>query len=86
MDTMNAADILDRKVCYSPSSRDPLRGSGIFRQGTLSAATARIWKCLQAFPKKKIMLNADDALKAVFGGKKQVSMFEMTKLVSAHVK
>jgi len=32
------------------------------------------------------MLNADDALKVVFGGKKQVSMFEMTKLVSAHVK
>ncbi|MCX6970019.1 MAG: hypothetical protein NTV93_07680 [Verrucomicrobia bacterium] len=26
------------------------------------------------------------ARKAVFGGKKQVSMFEMTKLVSKHVK
>ena len=37
-------------------------------------------------PKKKTLINADDALKAVFGGKKQVSMFEMTKLVSAHVK
>ena len=32
------------------------------------------------------MINADDKLKAVFGGKKQVSMFEMTKLVSAHLK
>jgi hypothetical protein len=32
------------------------------------------------------MLNADPALKAVFGGKKQVSMFEMTKLASKHVK
>ena len=32
------------------------------------------------------MINANDALKAVFGGKKQVSMFEMTKLVSKHVK
>ena len=32
------------------------------------------------------MINADDALKAVFGGKKQVSMFEMTKLVSGHIK
>jgi chromatin remodeling complex protein RSC6 len=37
-------------------------------------------------PKKKTLINADDALKAVFGGKKQVSMFEMTKLVSKHVK
>ena len=36
--------------------------------------------------KKRTMINADDALKAVFGGKKQVSMFEMTKLVSGHVK
>jgi chromatin remodeling complex protein RSC6 len=32
------------------------------------------------------MINADDALKKVFGGKKQVSMFEMTKLVSKHLK
>ena len=36
-------------------------------------------------PKKKTLINADDALKAVFNGKKQVSMFEMTKLVSGHV-
>ena len=31
-------------------------------------------------------INADDKLKAVFGGKKTVSMFEMTKLISAHFK
>lgn len=36
-------------------------------------------------PKKKTMINADDKLKPVFNGKKQVSMFEMTKLVSTHV-
>ncbi len=36
--------------------------------------------------KKRTMINADDNLKAVFGGKKQVSMFEMTKLVSKHLK
>jgi len=35
---------------------------------------------------KKTLINADPALKVVFGGKSQVSMFEMTKLVSAHVK
>ena len=36
--------------------------------------------------KNKRMINADASLQAVFGGKKQVSMFEMTKLVSRHVK
>ena len=35
---------------------------------------------------QKTMINADDALKVIFNGKGQVSMFEMTKLVSAHVK
>ena len=32
------------------------------------------------------LINADDKLKAVFGGKNKVSMFEMTKLVSNHLK
>ncbi len=32
--------------------------------------------------KERRNINADDKLKAVFGGKKQVSMFEMTKLVN----
>ena len=36
--------------------------------------------------KNRRMINADDKLKVVFGGKSQVSMFEMTKLVSKHLK
>src|SRR6476661_2024091 len=32
------------------------------------------------------LINADDKLRAVFGGKSKVSMFEMTKLVSNHLK
>ena len=35
--------------------------------------------------KNKRNINADDKLKAVFGGKKSVSMFEMTSLVSKHL-
>jgi len=31
-------------------------------------------------------INADDKLKPLFGGKGQVSMFEMTKLVNKHIK
>ena len=37
-------------------------------------------------PKNKRMIKADAALKAVFGGKATVNMFEMTKLVSKHLK
>jgi chromatin remodeling complex protein RSC6 len=36
--------------------------------------------------KNRRSINADDKLKAVFGGKKSVTMFEMTKLVSNHLK
>lgn len=36
-------------------------------------------------PKNKRNINADDKLKKVFGGKKTVNMFEMTKLVSKHL-
>jgi chromatin remodeling complex protein RSC6 len=36
--------------------------------------------------KNKRNINADDKLKAVFNGKKTVSMFEMTKLVNKHLK
>jgi chromatin remodeling complex protein RSC6 len=36
--------------------------------------------------KNKRMINADENLKAVFGGKSSVNMFAMTKLVSRHLK
>lgn len=52
--------------------------------------TKKIWAYIKRNKlqdsKNRRMINADDALKIVFGGKKQVSMFEMTKLVSRHLK
>jgi upstream activation factor subunit UAF30 len=36
--------------------------------------------------KERRMINADDKLRVVFGGKSKVSMFEMTKLVNKHIK
>jgi chromatin remodeling complex protein RSC6 len=52
--------------------------------------TKKLWQYIKKHglqdQKNKRMINADDALKAVFGGKKQVSMFDMTKLVSKHLK
>ena len=37
-------------------------------------------------PKNRRNILADDKLKPVFGGKNEVNMFEMTKLVSNHLK
>jgi upstream activation factor subunit UAF30 len=36
--------------------------------------------------KNRRMIKADDSLRAVFGGKSTVNMFEMTKLVNKHLK
>ena len=52
--------------------------------------TKKLWEYIKKNglqdKKVKTQINADDKLKAVFGGKKSVSMFEMTKLVSGHIK
>jgi len=52
--------------------------------------TKKIWAYIKKNKlqdaKNRRNINADDKLKDVFGGKKQVSMFEMTKLVSKHLK
>ena len=52
--------------------------------------TKRLWSYIKRNglqdQKNKRMIKADVALKAVFGGKSTVNMFEMTKLVSKHLK
>jgi chromatin remodeling complex protein RSC6 len=51
--------------------------------------TKKIWAYIKSKnlqdPANKRNIVADDALKAVFGGKAVVNMFEMTKLVNAHL-
>jgi chromatin remodeling complex protein RSC6 len=55
-----------------------------------SEVTKKLWDYIKKHKlqdeKKRTNINADEALLAVFGGKKQVTMFEMTKLVSQHIK
>ena len=50
----------------------------------------KVWQYIKKFNlqdvKNRRAINADEKLKAVFGGKKQVTMFEMTKLISNHLK
>ncbi len=52
--------------------------------------TKKIWDYIKKHKLQdsanKRNINADEKLKPVFGGKKQVSMFEMTKLVAGHLK
>ena len=52
--------------------------------------TKKLWGYIKKHdlqdPANRRNINADDKLKAVFGGKAQVSMFEMTKLISDHLK
>jgi chromatin remodeling complex protein RSC6 len=52
--------------------------------------TKRLWAYIKKNKlqdqKNKRMIKADDTLKAVFGGKSTVNMFEMTKLVNKHLK
>ena len=55
-----------------------------------SELTKKLWDYIKKHKlqdaTKKTQINADAALKAVFNGKSSVTMFEMTKLVSGHIK
>jgi chromatin remodeling complex protein RSC6 len=51
--------------------------------------TKKVWEYIKKHglqdPVNRRMINADDTLRRVFGGKSQVNMFEMTKLVNKHL-
>lgn len=55
-----------------------------------SEITKKLWDYIKGNnlqnPENKREIIADDALRAVFDGRDKVTMFEMTKLVSAHIK
>ena len=55
-----------------------------------SEITKKVWDYIKAHglqdQTNKRMINADDKLRVIFGGKNQVSMFEMTALVNKHLK
>ena len=55
-----------------------------------SEVTKKLWEYIKKHdlqnPANKRNILADDKLKVLFGGKDEVTMFEMTKLVSPHIK
>jgi chromatin remodeling complex protein RSC6 len=75
MKPMNVSDTLAAVVGNGPMPR--------------SEVVKKLWEYIKKNglqdPKNKRNINADTNLQAVFGGKKVVNMFEMTKLVSAHL-
>jgi hypothetical protein len=65
--------------------------AGVIGQGPLSRVEVvqKLWAYIRKNDlqdaKERRTINADEKLKRVFGGKERVSMFEMTKLVNAHL-
>jgi chromatin remodeling complex protein RSC6 len=75
-----------RPVTPSPALSEVVGNKPIPR----TEVTKRLWAYIKKNglqdPKNKRMIKADDKLKTVFDGKATVNMFEMTKLVSKHLK
>ena len=75
------------KAMQPSASLSAVIGSG---QMPRTEVTKKIWAYIKKNglqdSKNRRNINADEKLRDVFGGKKQVSMFEMTKLVNKHLK
>lgn len=75
MKPMNLSEDLEAVVGKGPMPR--------------SEVVKKLWEYIKKHglqdSQNKRNINADDNLKKVFGGKEQVSMFEMTALVSKHL-
>ncbi len=80
----------------NPAFMKPMTPTGVLAAvvGAMAQPRTEITKKIWDYIKKnklqnainKRMIDADEKLKAIFGGKGQVSMFEMTKLVNKHLK
>jgi upstream activation factor subunit UAF30 len=70
----------------SPALAEVVGSKAIPRTEVTKKLWAYIKKNKLQDAKNKRMIKADAALKTVFGGKATVNMFEMTKLVSKHLK
>ncbi len=75
-----------KEMTPSPALAAVIGNSGQPRTEVTKKIWAYIKKNKLQDSANKRMINADDKLKEAFGGKKQVSMFEMTKLVNKHLK
>ncbi len=79
------ASAFNKAMTISPELAAVIGGESRPRTEVTSAIWTYIKKHNLQDPKNKRNILADDKLKAVFGGKKTVTMFEMTALVSKHL-
>jgi upstream activation factor subunit UAF30 len=70
----------------SPALSEVVGAKAIPRTEVTKKLWAYIKKNKLQDAKNRRMIKADDNLKTVFGGKAQVNMFEMTKLVNKHLR
>ena len=75
-----------RPVSPSPALAEVIGSKAVPRTEVTKRLWAYIKKNKLQDTKNKRMINADATLKAVFGGKSSVNMFEMTRLVGKHLK
>jgi upstream activation factor subunit UAF30 len=75
-----------RPVTPSPALSEVIGSKPVPRTEVTKKLWAYIKKNGLQDQKNRRMIKADDSLKPVFGGKAQVNMFEMTKLVNKHLK
>jgi chromatin remodeling complex protein RSC6 len=75
-----------RPVTPSPALAEVIGSKAVPRTEVTKRLWAYIKKNKLQDAKNRRMINADATLKAVFGGKSSVNMFEMTKLVGKHLK
>jgi upstream activation factor subunit UAF30 len=75
-----------RPVTPSPALSEVIGSKPVPRTEVTKKLWAYIKKNGLQDQKNRRMIKADELLKPVFGGKAQVNMFEMTKLVSKHLK
>ena len=75
-----------RPVTPSPALAEVVGSKPIPRTEVTKKLWAYIKKNDLQDKKNRRMINADSALKTVFGGKASVNMFDMTKLVGKHLK
>lgn len=79
------------RIVHAPSPMKPMKPSAalgaVIGNGMMprTEVTKKIWAYIKKHglqdSKNRFNINADEKLKDVFGGKKQVSMFEMSKLI-----
>jgi upstream activation factor subunit UAF30 len=70
----------------SPALAEVVGSKGIPRTQIIKKIWDYIKKNGLQDKKNRRMINADEKLKGIFGGKTQISMFELAKVVNKHVK